>query len=631
MEPTITPKILWVDLTNHKTWEERLDPDIYRLLPGGRGLGAYLLLRHLPPGTEPLSPENILILANGVLTGAPFSTATRYSAIARSPLTGGYGESEAGGFWGPELKSAGWEAIVFLGRSPQPVYLWIRDDQVEIRDGAHLWGREPAQVQEILRQELGQKHIRLLMIGLGAENLVRFAGMTNEMRHFNARTGMGAVMGSKNLKAVAVSGSERFVDHSQDGKAILELGRRLAKGLKDHPLGWDLHEHGTPILPAGLNAGGILPTRNFRGGGFEGVESLRFEAYEREILIGHKSCFACAVRCKPEVKVNGQASPYGGPEYETVASFGSNCGIDQIQAVAIANEMCNRYTLDSISTGGVIAFAMECFERGLLTLEDTGGLEVRFGNVEVMLRLVEMIARREGFGNVLAEGVRRLAEGLGGEAMKFAMHAKGQEFPMHEPRGKVGVGIAYAITEAGADHLVAVHDTMLSNPEALGFKGAKPLGIVEALPNRELSPQKVRHFLILENWNSFEKVAGLCFFGPAPRSFIPVEEVLLAMRAATGWELEVQDLLDMGERATNLARIFNVREGFSRKDDTLPDRMFEPLDSGALTGVAIDREQFEKSLDELYEYKDWGLESGLPSRERLRRLGIEWAAGFFPS
>ncbi len=476
-------KILRVDLTHGSIQTEPLDEEFYRLYPGGKALAAYFLLRDLSPHTDPLSPGNLLVLANGLLTGAPFSTATRFTAAARSPLTGAYGESEAGGYWGPELKMAGWEAVLITGRAEHPVYLSIHNDRAEIRDARHLWGRDPDQAQFTIREELGDKLVRVLQIGIGGENLVRFAALTNDLRHFNGRTGMGAVMGSKNLKAVAVRGNGKYLDHAADPSVISELGRTLAKRVKDHPQSWDLQDKGTPGLVDGLNAGGILPTRNFHQGAFDQVDGLRWAAYEKEILTARRSCYACAVRCKREVAVNDRyqvSNAYGGPEYESVAGFGANCGISDLQAVAKANELCNCFTMDAISTSATIAFAMECFEHGLIGLEETGGIDLRFGNAPAIVKTVELIARRQGIGNLLAEGVRRAAEAIGGDAPYFAMHVKGEEMPMHDPRGKVGVGLGYAVSDTGADHLVGYHDTMLANSESVSFKGAQPLGITTA-------------------------------------------------------------------------------------------------------------------------------------------------------
>jgi aldehyde:ferredoxin oxidoreductase len=566
------------------------------------------------------------VIANGLLTGAPVSTATRYIVSARSPLTMGYGESEAGGFWGPELKMAGLEAIVVKGKSPEPVYLWIQDGEVEIRPAGHLWGHLTAEVQEAIRAELGDDKIRVLQIGPAGENLVRFAGITNDLRHFNGRNGMGAIMGSKNLRAVAVRGRQRYQTLAHDPDTLMKLGRKLAKGVRESPQSWDLQERGTPGIVEPLNISGILPTRNFRQGAFENVDEIKWEAYEKELLTGRRSCYACAVRCKREVAVDGQTSVYGGPEYETVASFGSNCGVSDLQVIAKANEICNAYMLDTISTGATIAFAMECFEHGLIGLDDTDGIELYFGNAEAMLIMIELIAERKGVGNLLAEGVMRAAESIGGDAHFFALHVKGQELPMHDPRGKYNVGVGYAISEIGADHLVVVHDPMLANPDSVPFKNSRPLGITEAQPARSLSDEKMKYFYILEKITSLEKVIGYCFFGPAPRSYIQIDEMLLSINAATGWNLTLEDALLIGERATNMARVFNAREGLSRQDDKLPERLFKGLENGALKGEAMPRDEFERALTVLYGLKGWDPETGNPTREGLEALSLGWAA-----
>jgi len=620
-----TAKILRVDLSAGSVEIEEFSEEFYRLYPGGKALAGYILLNEMPANTEPFSPENVLVLANGLLTGAPVSTATRYVVSARSPLTMGYGESEAGGFWGPELKMAGFEAIVIKGRSPKPVYLWIQDGEAEIRDAAHIWGQKTAPAQAAIRSELGDEKIRVLQIGPAGENLVRFAGITNDLRHFNGRNGMGAVMGSKNLRAVAVRGSTRYQEIAHDPKALMNLGRKLAKRVKESPQAWSLQNTGTPGLVEPLNTGGMLPTRNFLQGAFENVDEIKWEVYENELLTARRSCYACAIRCKREVRVGGEPSVYGGPEYESIGSLGPNCGVGDIHAIAKANELCNAYMLDAISTGMVISFAMECFEHGLLTLDDTDGLDLRFGNAEAMMTMIERIAQRKGMGDLLAEGVMRAAEKIGGDAHFYALHVKGQELPMHEPRGKYNVGMGYAISEIGADHLVVAHDGMLANAEGNPFKNARPLGITEPQPVQSLNNEKMRQFYILEKVTSFEKVIGYCFFGPAPRSYILLDEVLESVNAATNWDLTLDDLLEIGERATNLARVFNAREGFSRKDDTLPERLFSPLENGALKGEVFPRDEFESALTTLYGIKGWNLETGMPTPEKLEALSLGWA------
>jgi aldehyde:ferredoxin oxidoreductase len=621
-----TAKILRVDLSTNSIEIEEFTEDFYELYPGGKALAGFILLNEMSPHTDPFAPENVLVIANGLLTGAPISTATRYVVSARSPLTMGYGESEAGGFWGPELKMAGFEAIVVKGHAPEPVYLWIQEGEAEIRPAGHLWGRLTAEVQESIRAELSDDKIRVLQIGPAGENLVRFAGITNDLRHFNGRNGMGAVMGSKNLRAVAVRGRRRYQTMAHDPDTLMKLGRKLAKGVRESPLSWDLQQRGTPGNVEPLNVSGILPTRNFRQGAFENVDEIKWEAYEKELLIARRSCYACAVRCKREVAVGGKTSVYGGPEYETLASFGPNCGVSDLQVIAKANEMCNSYMLDSISTGATIAFAMECFEHGLIGLDDTDGLDLHFGNAEAMLTMIDWIATRKGLGNLLAEGVMRASESIGSDAHFFALHVKGQELPMHDPRGKYNVGMGYAISEIGADHLVVAHDPTLANPDSTPFKNARSLGITISQPARSLSDEKMKHFFILEQLTSLEKVIGYCFFGPAPRSYIHPDEVLLSINAATGWNLSMEEALMIGERATNLARVFNAREGFSRKDDVLPERLYQGLENGALQGEAMPRDEFKKALTILYGLKGWDLETGNPTRERLEDLSLDWAA-----
>jgi len=621
-----TAKILRVDLTSSTIEVEELSEDFFRLYPGGKALAGYILLTEMTAGVDPLGPENVLVLASGLLTGAPVSTTPRYVVSARSPLTMGYGESEAAGFWGPELKMAGFEAIVIKGRAEKPVFLWIKDGEAEIRSAQHLWGRLAAEVQTTIRTELGDEKIRVLQIGPAGEKMVRYAGLTNDLRHFNGRNGMGAVMGSKNLRAVALRGSNRYQKLAYDADRLKRLGRKIAQAVPKTASSWSLQEHGTPVLVEPLSKAGILPTRNFRQGEFDGVDGIKIETYESQALIGRRSCYACAVSCKREVAIDGEPSEYGGPEYETIGAFGSDCGVGDLQSVLKANELCNAYVMDTISTGATIAFAMECFERGLISLEDTGGLELRFGNAEAMLTLVEQIARREGFGDLLAEGSLRAAQKIGGDALRYAIQVKGMELALHDPRGKYNVGLGYAVAEIGADHLVVPHDPSLADPESQTFKDARALGITEAAPSRSLSDVKVQHFYILEKLTSLEKVIGFCFFGPAPRSLILPEEVQEAINAATGWDLSIEEMLQIGERATNLARLFNQREGFSRQDDVLPERMYEPLENGALQGESMSRQEVEHALSVLYRMKGWDEDSGMPTSEKLAQLNLGWAA-----
>lgn len=622
-------KILRVDLTRGTTSVETFDEGFYRRYPGGKALATYHLLREMPAGADPLGPDNVLVLAAGLLTGAPVSTATRFNAIARSPLTGAFGESEAGGYWGPELRMAGFDAIILTGRSPEPVWIWVKDGTAEIRGGRALWSQDPPFVQAAIREEVGEKNARVLQIGRAGENLVPYAMLMNDLRHYNGRTGMGAVMGSKNVRAIAVKGSHRYLELAHDPDALQAIGKRLSQAVTEHPQSWDLRTKGTPGLTDGLNAAGILPTRNFRQGSFEKVEGIGWSAFEA-IRSGTRTCYACAVRCKPETAFEGRyrvTDTYDGPEYEAIAGFGSNCAIFDIELIARANELCNEMGLDVISTAGTVAFVMECVEHGLIGEAELQGTDLRFGNGEALLEAIPLIAERKGVGALLALGSRRLAEQVGGESAGWAMQVKGLELAMHEPRGKVGVALGYATNEAGADHLVGFHDPIFVNPDSVAFKGAMGFGITEPTGALDLGEKKVRIWYTGERWNAAEKVLGFCFFGPVPRSFIQAEDVMGAVRAATGWDVGVNDLLEIGERAINLARMFNVREGLRRHpDDRLPARLHTPLEGGPLTGTAIDREAFEQAISGLYALKGWDVETGIPTRARLEALGIAWAA-----
>lgn len=625
MTHAFTGKVARVDLAKGLCSVEEPGEGFYRRYAGGMALGAHYLLSEMGPGVDPLGEDNILILATGVMTGTGLPAMCRFSAVAKSPLTGAFGESEAGGWWGPELKFAGIDALVIQGKAPKPVYLWVKDGEVEIRDAAHLWGLEIGETQEAIRQQLGDDKIRVAGIGPAGEKLVRYACIINEYKHANGRTGMGAVMGSKNLKCVAARGT-RSLELADPEKAH-QLARWFAKEYMNHPSTKSLYDFGTPGLTAGLNAAGILPTRNFHTGEFEEAENITWSAMERDIFVGPKGCHACPIRCKRVVAFeNGlkHDPKYGGPEYEAIAAFGSDCGIGDLKAVAKANELCNRYGMDSISTGASIAFAMDCFENGILSANDLDGIELRFGNASGMLAMVEKIARREGIGRLLGEGVVRAAKAIGRGAEKFALNVKGQELPMHEPRGKAGVGMGYAISNTGADHLIMAHDSAFAVAESPMLKAMAPLGIMEPVDARDIGPSKMRLLYYVESICSFWNDAGLCFFGYAPRAWTPLEKMVEMVQAATGWDTSIWELIKIGERSINMARAFNVREGFSRKDDMLPDIFFQPMKGGALDGVSISRDEFERSLTILYEMKGWDTTTGAPTRGKLEELGIGW-------
>jgi aldehyde:ferredoxin oxidoreductase len=609
-------RVLRVNLSNESVTIENPDEKFYRMYLGGEGFIAYYLLREVKPGIDPLGPENKLIFAAGPLTGAPIPGCGRNSIGAKSPLTGGFGESEVGGSWGAELKRAGFDAIIIEGEAREPAYLWVHDGEAEIRDAKHLWGKETGETQSIIREELGDKLVRVASIGPGGENLVRFACVIVDLRDAAGRTGMGAVMGSKKLKAVAVRGRGKVEIYNPE--KLKDLTKWLNQNM--NKLAYNFHNYGTgAMMDAGV-ASGNLPVRNFRDGLFAGYENLDARTIKRTISIGMEGCYACSIRCKKIVKIGDpwNADPsYGGPEYEALAALGSNCGIDDLQAVAKANELCNRYSLDAISTGVVIAFTMECYENNILTRKDTDGLDLRFGNAEAMVKVVEKIANREGIGKILAEGVKRASKIIGGGSEKFAMHVKGLEIPMHEPRLKRALGLGYAVSPTGADHAHNMHDTGLVSSGPM-LNALSSLGILEPIPLEDLGPGKIRAFIYYVDWRVLDNSLLICDF--LPWDFNQKTDIVTAV---TGWNTSMWDLMKAGERITTMARIFNLREEFTKVDDWLPERFFSPKRDGALSKTSLNAESLRDAIELYYEMMGWD-NRGVPTRAKLEELGIGW-------
>jgi aldehyde:ferredoxin oxidoreductase len=572
------------------------------------------------PGVDPLGPDNVLVFTTSVINGLSLSGTNRYTAAAKSPLTGGYCESEAGGWWGPELRAAGWDGLVIRGRSETPVYLWIRDDRVEFRDAARYWGQLSGEVQDGIEQELGDRRIRVLQTGIAGERGVRFAALVNQLKHFHGRGGLGAVMGAKRLKAIAVRGTRPPVPVDKEGaKRALVWFREHYDRAKDR-----FHQLGSSSAVLMLEAAGILPTRNFRDGSFEGARAISGQTMRDTILVDRGTCYACAVACKREVAVEelGVTPKYGGPEYETLAASGSLCGVSDLKALALVNQLYAQYVLDSISTGAVIAFAMECYEHGILTPEMTGGLELRWGNAEAVIQLVHLIGRREGIGRLLGEGVRRAAAVLGRGAERFALHVKGQELPMHEPRGKKGLSLAYALSPTGADHMEAPHDPLYAGFHPQGHP-LGVLGLIEPLDPLVLDARKVRAFFETQKvWSAYNSV-GMCDFVGTPLNALELEPLVDYINAVTGWNMSLYELLKVGERNNTLARLFNCREGFTPDDDVLPERLHQGLGNGPLAGQRIDPQEFLAARRLYYEMAGWDPETGRPTVAKLAELGLD--------
>jgi aldehyde:ferredoxin oxidoreductase len=615
-------KILRVDLTSGKVSIDEPEEGFYRSYLGGSCFGVYFALTEIPKNCDPFGPENVLTFAVGPITGAPISGASRHSVTAKSPQTGGIGTSEAGGYWAPELKKAGFDAIVIIGKSPKPVYLWVNNGKAELKDASHIWGQLTKESEEMIRTELNDKNIRVAQIGPAGENLVRYACISNELAHFNGRTGMGAVMGSKNLKAIAVRGTLPLDFYDPEIlKGLAKAGGEKVKNLAGYQ---GFKELGTNTNVDELYALNCIPTKNWQSGIMDGVENL-LSAEWRKTYIKPGTCYACAQSCKRNVHNTDAVDPaYGGPEYETVGICGTNLGItDKLDIIRI-NEMCSKYTMDTISFGGTVGFAMECYEKGLLTSKDTDGLELKFGNAEAVIKLAEKTARRDGFGDLIAEGTKVLSEKIGGDALNLAIHVKGKEFPAHMPHNKASLALAYATVAFGADHVSSNFDGSIAS-DPLPYQ-LQSFGLTKAQDPYVLNDEKVRLYWLTQRAYSLFDTVSVCCLTFSFWTIYDFNDLTNAINAATGMNTHLMELIEIAERRLLMMRAFNAREGFTSKDDVLPNRMFDdPLQGGISEGLTVSRTDFERTRKLYYEMA--GLDSeGAPTKARLLELGLDWIA-----
>ena len=622
-------KILHVDLTKGELAVEEPEEAFYRKYLGGSAMAMHYLLRDMPKGADPLGPENILILMTGVTTGAAISGQSRINANAKSPISGGIGDSQGGGFFPAELKFAGFDGIVIKGKSPKPVYLAIIDGQAELRDASHLLGKKTGEVDDIIHQEVDSK-AEILQHGPAAEKGVLFSSLVSMANRNNGRTGMGLVMASKNLKAVVARGRKKV--SLADPKALTGLNKAGPKILPDNPDMPGLAAEGTATVVLFQNTIGSLPARNYSEGQFESCEDISGGRMVETMLKERDTCYACVVRCKRVVEIKEgayRADPkYGGPEYETLGTFGSYCGINNLEAIATANQVCNEYGVDTIAAGATIAFAMECFEKGVIGKEQTGGLELKYGDPDAMLKALDVMVNCEGpLGEVLSQGSERAAQIWGNGADEFLITVKGAEAPAHMPQAKRSLGLIYAVNPFGADHQSSEHDPYYEEGVAeLNLNRLKLIGLGEPQPGYSLTPEKVRFAYLTEVFYSMLDSAELCQFvyGPAWTLYGPAETVEM-IRAVTGWDITVEELMTVGERRLNMFRAFNAREGLDRKADKLPKKFFKQLQgTGPTAGMALSHAEIESAIDEYYRLAGW-TNNGIPTRQTMERLDIAWA------
>jgi aldehyde:ferredoxin oxidoreductase len=606
-------KILRVDLTHQKVSEEPLPRGDAALLLGGCGLATKYLFQELKPGVDPLGPENKIIFMSGPLTGTLSPSSGKYNAVTKSPLTGLWCQSGSGGKWGRELKRSGFDGIIIEGASDKPVCLIIDNGKVEFRDAAGLWGKNVFDTTTILQQQLG-KGFCIACIGTGGENLVRYAAIMNERHRALGRGGFGAVMGSKKLKAIAVKGEMKIPIFDQ---AAFKAAAKVASDfISESLLKITLETYGTAMVLDLVNIKGGLPTRNWQSGVCTYADKINAPAINEKILVGRKACYACPIACGRlvDIKTGKYATKGEGPEYESIGTFGSMCDISDIEAITYAHILCNDLGLDTVSAGSTIAFAMECYEKGILNKKSTGGKEILFGDADTMVDLVRSIAAREGIGDLLAEGTRRMAAQLGHGSERFAMNVKGMELPAYDCRATKITGLAYVTANRGGDHITAY----VQGPTFLDI----PFLIVEENTIEDVTkenPLEAKVVKDMEDALTTFDALGVCkFMGMA----LMAEDILSVINAATGWDLDVAGFRQAGERVFNLARAFNVREGLRRKDDTLPKRLLEdPLPDGPAAGLTVD---LDPLLDAYYEFRGWDRQTGIPTREKLRELELDF-------
>lgn len=581
--------------------DEFVDEDEVELFIGGRGLGVKILIEELKPGTDPIGPENKLLFMTGPATGTAFPTSGRFHVITKSPQTGGIGETDCGGTFGPELRFAGYDGVIIEGKAAEPVYLWIREGEAEIRPAGQYWGKGTWDTEDGIRKELGDSGIKIASIGPAGENLVLCATIVNDKHRAASRTAAGAVMGSKRLKAIVVRGTKK--PPVADEKKLKEAVQKALKMLKESRItGHDLPTYGTAITVGSINEQGLFPTRNFQTGVFPTAEKISGATLAKTILTKSKGCWGCPIDCGRVIRVT--QSPYQvegeGPEYEEIWALGAQCYIDDLNAITKANNLCDELGMDPISYGNTVGCAMELGERGKISKEKLGGLELKFGNPQAIVELTWRTAYRLGFGNDIALGAKRLAEKYG--APELAMHVKGLELPAYDPRGAQGQGLAYATSNRGGCHLGAC----MISPEIFG--------VPEQL-NRFATEGKAQWVKKLQDLFAICDSAVFCNFATFA---IWVPEILEMLNAITGWGWSPDELLKAGDRIYTLERLFINREGFGRKEDTLPKRLLEePMPEGPSKGHVV---KLGSMLDEYYALRGW--KDGKPTPKRLKELGL---------
>lgn len=605
-------KLIRVKLTEGKVEIENLNMDDARAFVGGAGLGTKIIYDEVPPSADPLGPENKIAFLTGPVTATKFPTSGRYEVCTKSPLTNMWVDASSAGHWAADFKKTGFDGVIVEGISPKPVYLWVSDDKAELRDASSLWGKDSYATQDALRNELNDKRIRVLCIGQAGEKKVLISAVMNDEGRAAGRAGVGAVMGSKNLKAIAVRGKKSV--KVADSDTLDQMAKKFSHELATNPLLEPMRSYGTAASMDTAWITGDIPVQNWRKGLWkEGCVAIGGKKMADTILRPHGACYNCPIHCSRWVKIEeGRFKMEGpGPEYETLGSFGSMLLNDNLESICHLNELCNAYGLDTISAGCAIAFAMEAYENGVITKQDTGGVDLKWGNIDAIIEMTHQIGQAKGLGALLGQGVKRASEKLGKGTGKYAIHVKGLEVPMHDPRAFHSMAVNYATSPRGACHLhgaAFIYDMGIIAP---GFGVAYKQGRFDRKGKGANTKAAQDQASII---NSLV-VCQFCGLALAPLHYV----VLLG--ATTGMAYQTKDIPLIAERITNLQRVFSLRCGITAKDDVLPERLLTPTTEGGHAGKVAD---LESQLADYYAVRGWNQE-GLPTKEKLHELGLEYA------
>jgi len=611
-------RILEVDLSSGRCEVKEHPVEFFRKYLGGGAIGTYFLLTRTGPDTGALEPENVLTIAPGPATGAAVSGLSRCSVTAISPETGAVGDSQAGGNFGPFLKRAGFDAVVITGRAPEAGFLHIHQGRAEFIQYPDLRGRTILEVHDQLSAAHGTK-VSILQCGPAGENLVAFASLASDLNNVYGRTGMGAVFGSKNLRAVVVEGEGKIPFH-EPGR-LKDLAQKGARRVNEDGAGETLKKFGTPGIVGGNALSGNLATHNYSAGWHPEFERLEGSNFHDRIASKGTTCFGCVIACRKTVKTE---EPYqvsdrlGGPEFETLGLLGSNLDIFDPVAVAKANELCNNLGIDTISMGGLAAYLCESVEKDAVSADQLGIKNFGFGQAEGLFELIQLTARREGVGRIIADGFLKAIEHFGPETAAFAVHGKNHGFAVHMPQVKASMALLYAVSPIGADHMSSEHDWIASD----AGESTRGLGLLNPKEAEFYGLEKVRAVMYSQYFYGLLDSLGLCMFVWGPGSLYSYPDLEELIRAATGWEVTLWELMKAGERRINMMRLFNLRRGFSEEDDRLPERMFSPLRGGPSEGKAVDRNAFVRMKRDYYALMSWD-EAGRPSIGKIRELGLE--------